>query len=88
MIQSRKPLLDEQKQKMLLRINLSIKETTTNTILYTYYTPRPRPRPLFQDQDRFFKDHQIINPRPLEQPEILIEKGPNWKIFCDVILVT
>jgi len=30
--------------------------------------PRPpmfsRPRPLFQDQDRFFKDHQIINPRP------------------------
>jgi len=26
---------------------------------------RPRPRSLFQDQDRFFKEHQIINPRPL-----------------------
>jgi len=25
---------------------------------------RSRPRPLFQDQDRFFKDHQIINSRP------------------------
>jgi len=34
------------------------------------------------------KDHQIINPRPLAQPEILIESGPNWKNFCDVMLVT
>jgi len=36
----------------------------------------------------FFKDHKIINPRPLAQPESLIERGPNWKSFCDVILVT
>jgi len=33
------------------------------------FKPRPRPvrkrpRPRFHDQDRFFKDHQIINPRP------------------------
>jgi len=54
----------------------------------------------FQDQDQsgqdnffktkiaFFKDHQIINSRTLAYPEILIEKGSNWKNFCDVILVT
>jgi len=46
-------------------------------------------RPLsYKSKTAFFEDHQIINPRPLAQPEILIERGPNWKIFCDVILVT
>jgi len=46
----------------------------------------------FQDQDQFFKtktaffkDHQIINPRPLAKPEILIGRGPNWKIFVTLL---
>jgi len=34
------------------------------TILSRPRQVRPRPRPLFQDQDRFFEDHQIINSRP------------------------
>jgi len=38
----------------------------------------------FQDQDCFFKNHQIINPKPLAQPEILIERGSSWKKFGDV----
>jgi len=39
-----------------------------------------RPRPLLLKTIKF--------PRPLAQPEILIERGPNWKHFCDGILVT
>jgi len=59
----------------------------------TTYFFKTRPRPPFQDLDRFFKDHQIINPRPLAQPEILIERGLNWKknlwrYFGDVMVMT
>jgi len=39
----------------------------------------------YKTKTAFFRDHQIINPRPLAQPEILIERDSNWKIFCDVI---
>jgi len=35
----------------------------------------------FKTKTAVFKDHQIINPRPLVQPEILIERGPNLEKF-------
>jgi len=37
----------------------------TKTTYFSRPRPvRPRPKPLFYDQDCFFKDHQIISPRP------------------------
>jgi len=46
--------------------------------------PRPvrsRPRPLFQDQDRFFKDHQIIKPRPQKIRSLTEKKQANYDGF-------
>jgi len=42
----------------------------------------------FKTKTAFFKDPLIINSRLLVQQQILIERGLNWKDFCDVILVT
>jgi len=41
----------------------------------------------YKTKTAFFEEHQIINPRLLAQPKILIERGLNWKIFCYIILV-
>jgi len=59
---------------------LSYKTKTTYILKTKPVMPRPRPWPLFQDQDRFFKDHQIINQRT--QKRSLTEKiRPVMPIF-------
>jgi len=35
----------------------------------------------FKTKTAFFKNYQIINPRPLAQPEILIERAQIGKLF-------
>jgi len=49
---------------MVMGILFSDVTITLSYMTKITYIFRPRPRPLFQDQDRFIKDHQIINPSP------------------------